>query len=108
MGYAVELSDRAQRDLFELFLYLDASNSAASRRWFNGLEKAVYSLERSPHRCSLAPEARKTGRPIRQLLYGNTPDVYRVLYEIRDLAKIVLVVAIRHGARDEWKPAKTT
>jgi plasmid stabilization system protein ParE len=108
MEYAVDLTLRAGRDLDELFEYLNASNSPAARRWFNGLEKAIYSLQRFPRRCSRAREARKASYPIRQLLYGKKPDVYRVLYEIEELTRTVRVLAIRHGARDEWKPVKTS
>jgi plasmid stabilization system protein ParE len=106
MGYAVKLSGRAERDLFDLFLYLKASNTASARRWFNELEKAICGLERSPRRCPPAPEAQTMNRPIRHLLSGRKPDVYRILYEIRDLTKTVLILTIRHGARDEWKPGK--
>jgi toxin ParE1/3/4 len=108
MGYAVNLSRRAERDLLELFEYIDSSNSAVARRWFNGLEQAIYSLERFPRRAPRVPEARKLGRPLRHLLYGGKPDVYRVLYEIDDLTRTILVLAIRLGARDEWSPGKSS
>jgi plasmid stabilization system protein ParE len=108
MKYAVKLSRRAERDLFELFEYLHASDSAAAREWFNGLEQAIFGLEELPLRCPRAPEARRSGRPIRHLLYSQKPDVYRVLYEVRNSTKTILVLAIRHGARDEVKPRKTT
>jgi toxin ParE1/3/4 len=102
MGYAVELSRRAERDLNELFEYLQATDLAAARRWFNGLEKAIYSLEKYPRRCPRAPEARRVGLPLRHLLYGKKPHAYRVLYRIDEFSRTVHVVAIRHGAQDEW------
>ena len=49
-----------------------------------------------------APESKKAGRPLRQLLYGAKRDVYRVLYEIDEGKKIVRVLTIRHGAMDEF------
>jgi plasmid stabilization system protein ParE len=67
MAYAVKLFQRAERDLLELFLYLDDSDSSAARRWFNGLEKAIYGVERFPGRCQIAPESQKLGRTVRQL-----------------------------------------
>jgi toxin ParE1/3/4 len=99
MGYAVKLSRRAERDLQELYLFLDASNSAGATRWFNGLEKAIYSLEGLPRRGPRAGEGRRIRRPLRHLLYGNRPDVYRVIYEIYDSTKTLLVLGVRHGAR---------
>ena len=102
MEYAVNLSRRAERDLNELFEFLDASNSAAANRWFNGLENAIYSLERLPRRGARAAEGQRIRRSLRHLLYGNKPDVYRGIYEIYDSTKTILVLGVRHGARDEW------
>jgi toxin ParE1/3/4 len=106
MEYAVNLSSRAERDLNKLFEHLNTTKSAAARRWFNGLERKIYSLERLPRRCPSAPESRKARRPIRQFLYGRKPDVYRILFEINDVTRTVHVLTIRHGARDAWKPSR--
>jgi plasmid stabilization system protein ParE len=102
MAYAVELSGRSERDLVDIYEFLLAEHSDVARRWFNGLELAVQKLQHLPRRCPIAPETRKSGRPARHLLYGGKPDVYRVLYEIDEPRKIVRVLAIRHGARDEF------
>jgi plasmid stabilization system protein ParE len=77
MEFRVELTDRAKRDLGYLFARINAAESLAAARWFNGLEKAVYSLARLPRRCLPAPESKKSKRQIRHLLYGHKPDVYR-------------------------------
>lgn len=106
MEYAVELSVRARRDLEEIFLHIRGSDSGAARSWFNGLERAIRSLYKFPRRCPPAREARMLRRPLRQLLYGKKPDVYRLLYEIDEVSRIVFVYSIRHGARDDWDPAR--
>jgi toxin ParE1/3/4 len=102
MAYSVELTLRAERDLEYLYQRISAAESAAAARWFNGLERALQRLERFPRRCATAPESKKAGRPLRQLLYGAKRDVYRVLYEIDEGKKIVRVLTIRHGAMDEF------
>jgi plasmid stabilization system protein ParE len=102
MAYHVELTVRAARDLDYLYQQVHASESLTAARWYNGLEKAIYTLERFPRRCPLAPEARKAQRPVRHLLYGTKPHVYRVLYEIDEPGKAVRVLTIRHGAMDEF------
>jgi plasmid stabilization system protein ParE len=104
MAYRVELTDRAKRDLSDLYAQIDAGESSAAARWFNGLEDAVYSLARLPRRCPVAPEARRTKRPLRHLLYGNKPHIYRAIYEIDESDKVVYVLTIRHGAMDEARP----
>lgn len=106
MEYVVKFSTRAERDLVEIDEYIGVRHSAAARRWFDRLEKAMYRLERFPRRCRPAVEGRALRRMTRQLLYGRRPNVYRVLFEIDEATRTVLVLAIRHGARDEWDPSR--
>jgi toxin ParE1/3/4 len=101
MTYRVELTDRAFRDLAILYEQKHVAESKAAARWFNGLEKAVDTLENLPRRCTSAPESKKSGRPLRQLLYGKRPHVYRVIFEIDEPHKVVNVLTIRHGAMKE-------
>jgi plasmid stabilization system protein ParE len=100
MTYLVELTDRARNDLLILYLEKEAAESAAAARWFNGLEQAVYTLESYPRRCPIAPEAKKSGRPLRHLPYGKKPHVYRVIYDVNEPKKLVLILTIRHGAME--------
>jgi plasmid stabilization system protein ParE len=51
MAYRVELTERAKRDLGDLYAHINATESAAAARWFNGLEESVYGLESFPRRC---------------------------------------------------------
>ena len=107
MIYRVELTERAARDLDALYVEKRASESPAAARWYNRLEEAVYALQSHPGRCPAAPEAGESRRPLRHLLYGKKPHVYRVLYEIDERRQLVTVLAIRHGAREpaelhEW------
>jgi plasmid stabilization system protein ParE len=102
MASRVELTVRAARDLDYLYQQIRAVESLAAARWYNGLEEAIYTFERFPRRCPVAAEARRAKRPLRHLLYGAKPHVYRVLYEIDEPHKAVRVLAIRHGAMDEF------
>ena len=52
-----------------------------------------------PLRYPVAPEARKAKRKLRNLLYGNKPHVYRVIYEAEERRQAVWMLHIRHGAR---------
>ncbi len=100
MIYRVELAERATRDLDALYAAKNASGSPAAARWYNGLEAAVCALESHPYRCPVAPEAGKSRRPLRHLLYGRKPHVYRAIYEIDEQRKLVKVLTLRHGARE--------
>jgi toxin ParE1/3/4 len=103
MAYLVEFSARAAHDLEFLYVEKQAAESHAAARWYNGLEEAVNALESYPHRCPLAPEARRLRRKLRHLLYGKKPHVYRVIYELDEGRQVVWVLTIRHGARQKLK-----
>ena len=103
MPYLVEFAARAVRDLEILYLEKNAAESQAAARWYNELEPAVYALASYPHRCPLVPEARRMKRELRNLLYGNKPHVYRVIYEVDEGRQAVLVLTIRHSARRKIK-----
>ncbi len=99
MAYHIEFADRAARDLEALYVEKNAAESQAASRWYNALEKAVYELATYPHRCLVAPEARKRRRELRHLLYGKKPYIYRVIYEVDERRQTVWVLTVRHGAR---------
>jgi plasmid stabilization system protein ParE len=96
MEYRVEIQPRAERDLRQLYVAIDAVNSDRAYKWFNGLEKLIASLDLMPYRGMVVPEA----PGLRQLLYSRRPNVYRLIYRVDDDRATVSVIHIRHGARD--------
>jgi plasmid stabilization system protein ParE len=99
MPYRVELSKRAKLDLKSIFEFIDADDSQAAAKWFNGLEETILNLATLPNRGMLTDYDPR----LRYLLYGNKPHLYRVLYRIDEKSKTVAIRHIRHGAR---KPLK--
>lgn len=95
MACLVRLTARAQRDLVLLYGEINAQQSPAARKWYEGIRNAILSLESHPNRCPAIPESPK----LRHLLYGNKPHVYRVIYRVLEKQKQVEVLHIRHGAR---------
>jgi toxin ParE1/3/4 len=93
--FLVELTARAERDLAAIYEHIHAESSEHAFEWFNGLEAAILSLAIQPERGMRTPE----NRALRQLLYGNKPHVYRVIYRIGRRAARVWVLQVRHGAR---------
>jgi toxin ParE1/3/4 len=93
--YLVELTARAARDLAAIYEYIHAESSEQAFEWFNGLEAAILSLASQPERGMRTRE----NPVLRQLLYGNKPHVYRVIYRVQQRAGKVRGVHIRHGAR---------
>jgi toxin ParE1/3/4 len=101
MAYRVELTARAGRNLRTLYRNIHAEDSAQAQAWFNGLERAVLSLDEHPSRCPPTPEHAM----LRHLLYGTKPDTYRVIFRIDERSLTVKVLHIRHGARKPIKAA---
>ncbi len=97
-AFRVELTNRASLDLEAIYDKTNVDSSAAAAAWFAELEEMVYSLERSPERGPRTQENRR----LRQLLYGHKPHVYRIIYAVDRSANSVVVLHIRHGARDAF------
>src|SRR5260370_8043171 len=100
MAYRVELTARASRDLDHLYAEKNAAESAPAARWYNGLERALHTLASFPGRCPAAPEARKTRRQLRHLLYGKKPHVYRIIYQLDETRHTPSLLTIRHPATE--------
>ena len=95
MAYLVKIMPRAERDFAEIFYSINAGQSEAALWWFAGFQRAIFTLEKNPFRCASAPE----GRGLRNLLYGRKPHVYRVIFRVREVNRVVEILHIRHGAR---------
>ena len=100
VAYRVDLTERAARNLRRIFQTINAEDSARACDWFNGLEKAVFSLDEHPARAPITPE----DDSLRHLLYGRKPNVYRIIYAVDEPNRVVTVLHIRHGARKAFAP----
>jgi plasmid stabilization system protein ParE len=64
MAYRVEIAKNAEAELEELYLWVVARAPQQGARWFNGLERAVLSLDEHPRRCPVAPESLDPRLPV--------------------------------------------
>ena len=98
MAFSVEVSDQAVQDADEILGWLLSEHAGDTGiRWFVGLSEAIQSLSDFPERCPLAAESIRFPFEVRQLLYGNRPHVYRILFTID--GDVVNILHIRHGRR---------
>jgi len=102
MAYEIRLAPQAVRDLRGIYQFIRAEDSAVARLWFLGLEAAVFSLDSMPYRGPVTPERAS----LRHLLYGNRPDIYRIIYSVDEDTRVVSVAQIRHGARRPLPPKR--
>jgi plasmid stabilization system protein ParE len=102
MAYRVEITAEAEHDAEAILEWLLAQHAGdTGTLWFNSLASAIESLTEFPERCPRAPENILFPFEVRQLLYGQAPHVYRILFTIEN--DIVYLLHIRHGRR---KPLK--
>lgn len=106
MAYRVEFAKSAEVQLEELYLWVVERAPSRGAAWFNGLERAVLSLEQLPRRCRIAPESVDPDLPVRVFNYGRRPHVYRVFFTIDEAIKVVRVVHVRRSARQRPEPSE--
>ena len=99
MAYRVDIARSAEAELEELFLWVVERAPQQGAAWFNGLERAVLSLDQHPERCPVAPESIDPDHPVRVLSHGRKPHVYRVFFTVDHNAGVVRVVHVRRGRR---------
>src|SRR5262249_44734731 len=102
MTYRVEITATAQQDADAILDWLISHHAGdAGLRWFLALQDAIDSLSDFPDRCPRAPETSHFSIDVRQLLYGQAPHVYRILFTVE--RESVYVLHIRHGRRQPLK-----
>jgi len=106
MAYRVEVSKNAETELEELYLWVVGRAPRQGAKWFNGLERAVLSLDEHPKRCPIALESIDPDHPVRVLSYGRKPQVNRIFFTVDDNANVVRVVHVRRGARRPPMPGE--
>jgi plasmid stabilization system protein ParE len=99
MTYRVVITDRAAREISEQYHWFVANRSTlVADRFRAALLAAVSTLEKTPERCQRPPEADWYGDQLRHLIHPQGRQVYRVLFEVRGNASVVL--RVRHCSQD--------
>ena len=63
MAYRVEIARNAEAELEELYLWVVQRAPQQGASWFNGLERAILSLDQHPKRYPEAPESIDPDQP---------------------------------------------
>ncbi|MEI2577809.1 type II toxin-antitoxin system RelE/ParE family toxin [Scytonema sp. PRP1] len=97
MAFQVEITPIAEAQIEQAYRWYRERNPEFADRWFRGLMNAIATLQEKPLRCTLAVEHEIFAEEVRQLLYGKSKNIYRVLFTIRDTT--VYVLYVRHSAQ---------
>jgi plasmid stabilization system protein ParE len=97
MPLPVKLSDKAEPDLEEAYVWALQHAPLTAKEWRERFLQALLSLADTPERCAFAAEEKKLRCGLRQFLFGKKPNVFRVLFTIADAE--VRILTIRRAAR---------
>jgi plasmid stabilization system protein ParE len=97
MTFQVRLAQRAKTEIDEAYSWLKERNPDYADKWFRGLMNNIATLQEKPRRCAIAPEADSFNEEIRQLIYGQAKNKYRILFAIRE--DTVFIIHIRHSSQ---------
>ena len=90
-GYSTALSEKAQSDIINIYLYIEQRNPVAAEAITDKLRVATETLREQPRMGALRTDI---GKGIRHLVVGN----YLILYRVED--ETVQVLRYLHGARN--------
>ena len=102
MSYRIDLSSVAKAEADAAFLsFSQYATPERAQNWYQGLIKAISSLKSMPRRCALARENPFFSQEIRQLLYGQGQNTYRILFTVLDdqPEPTVRILHIRNAAQ---------
>ena len=99
MAYRIKFLPKAKNDLETIYRRIIQAAPLHGPPWFNGLQRAVYSLRSNAERAVAVPHLSSADCVVRQLLYGSYPHIYKVYYQI--VGEAVEIMHIRHAARKQ-------
>jgi mRNA-degrading endonuclease RelE of RelBE toxin-antitoxin system len=100
MAYHVRISERALRDLEYIYASIQASSSEQSAVWL--ANNRCFQPRNLSERGSVTTESKAH----RQILHGEKPHIYRIIYSVDKPRETVYVVHIRHGAMNVFDPKR--
>ncbi len=85
MTYRIDLSSVAKAEADAAFLsFAQYTTSDRAQEWYQGLIRAIATLQTMPRRCPVARESAFFSQEIRQFLYGQGQHTYRILFTVLD------------------------
>jgi plasmid stabilization system protein ParE len=103
VAYKVVIQKRAEDDLAAAFDFIVQNGAPeAAARWYRNAKSEIESLTLVPAHCTVASESAKLGFEIKQIHFGKRTGIYRILFRVLEDEGEIHVLAVRHGARQEF------
>jgi len=91
MSFEVLVTPSAKADIFEIYSWLlENRSTSVSEKWLWAFTEASASLGKFPLRCAVSVESPAFDVEIRELLFGSRPNVYRILFSVRENKVFIL------------------
>ena len=101
--YETELTEVAEFEVQQIFLWYSGISPNAARRWIEGWNCKLDSLRQMPDRCPIAREADRFPEiTLRQHLFGKYRILFHIIQPTETEPGIVRVLHVVHGARDSF------
>lgn len=82
MKYEILIMPSAKADIFEIRTWLMEQDHDLAERWLWDCSHAITSLQSLPERCKVSEESIAFDIQVRERLFGNKRNVYRILFSI--------------------------
>ena len=80
--YEVRLSEPAEAEVDAIYLGRIRFGERSAQQWHKRLLRSLETLALFPYAYPPAPGSRERGDDARQMIFGTSPDTYRVIYRV--------------------------
>jgi plasmid stabilization system protein ParE len=99
MAYQIKITAPAVSDIYIAYERIREAAPTLAAGWLRDIFQSIFSLQKMPDRCPLAPEAESLGIEVRQLLFEKRTSLYRIIFDIQG-GSLVRILRVWHGSRD--------
>lgn len=103
MAFKIEVTEPAEKDLFDTFALIREVAPHAAKVWIERFYSAIQTLSSMPDRCPIAPEADEVGKEIRHLIFGRKSSCFRIIFDISQSNSTVRILRVWRSSRDRIK-----
>lgn len=82
MQYEIVVHRLARVDVLHVYKRAAGIAPVTAEKWLARLQLKILTLQNNPQRCSVAAEDSKVDVSLYELLFGRSPNVFRVIFAI--------------------------
>ena len=95
--HKVIIHRHAMADLEQYYRFVWKNGGDQASAWYERFVEQLKSLDRTPERCPIARESKRVFLEVRELHFGRSPNVFRVLFTIDGDAMLRISASFGHS-----------